>query len=317
VLIAKQMPGVPVKLIWSREEDMTHGSYHPTTQCKLTGGLDANGNLVGLHVRISGQSILADLNPQALQGGADAATFQGLNPGGEEGVFAYGIQNLLIDHAMRNPAVPVGFWRGVNNNQNAIYLECFMDELALAAGVDPLEFRRKLMAGKPKHLAVLNAVADKGGWGKPAPAGHFRGLSQHMGYGSYVTACAEVSVSDDGEVKVHKIVAATDCGNVVNPQQVAFQIEGSFAYGLSALLHGEVVIKDGRSTATNFQNYPVIRMGEMPEVESIAMPSGGFWGGVGEPTIFVAAPAVLNAIYAATGKRVRSIPLANVDLKKA
>lgn len=317
VLIAKQMPGVPIKLIWSREEDMTHGSYHPSSQCKLTGGLDAQGNLVALHMRISGASILADLNPQALQGGADAAVFQGLNPGGQEGIFGYDIKNLLIDHAMRNPAVPVGFWRGVNNNQNAIYLECFMDELAHTAGVDPLEFRRKLMANKPKHLAVLNAVADKGGWGKPAPAGRYRGLSQHMGYGSYVAACAEVSVAPDGAVTVHKIVAATDCGNVVNPSQVAFQIEGSFAFGLSALLHGEVVIKDGRSTATNFTNYPVIRMAEMPEVESIVMPSGGFWGGVGEPTIFVAAPAVLNAIYAATGKRVRSIPLANVDLKKA
>ncbi len=317
VKIAKQMPGVPIKLIWSREEDMTHGSYHPSTQCKLTGGLDAQGNLTALHMRISGASILADLNPQALQGGADAATFQGLNPGGEEGVFGYGVPNLLVEHAMRNPAVPVGFWRGVNNNQNAIYLECFMDELAHTAGVDPLEFRRRLLGSKPKHLAVLNAVADKGGWGKPAPAGRFRGLSQHMGYGSYVAACAEVSVSAEGEVTVHKITAATDCGNVVNPGQVAFQIEGSFAYGLSALLHGEVVIKDGRSQATNFHNYPVIRMGEMPEVESIIMPSGGFWGGVGEPTIFVAAPAVLNAIYAATGKRVRSVPLANVDLKKA
>jgi isoquinoline 1-oxidoreductase beta subunit len=317
VLIAKQMPGTPIKLIWSREEDMTHGSYHPTTQCKLTGGLDANGNLLGLHMRISGQSILADLNPQALQGGADAATFQGLNPGGEEGIFAYDVKNLLIDHAMRNPAVPVGFWRGVNNNQNAIYIECFIDEMAHATGQDPLEFRRKLMANRPKHLAVLNAVAEKAGWGKPAPAGRARGLSVHMGYGSYVSACAEVSVSNDGVVTVHKITAATDCGNVVNPSQVAHQIEGSFAYGLSALLHGEIVIKDGRCQQTNFHNYPVIRMAEMPEVDPIIMPSGGFWGGVGEPTIFACAPAVLNAIFAATGKRVRQIPLADVDLKKA
>jgi isoquinoline 1-oxidoreductase beta subunit len=316
VLIAKQMPGVPVKLIWSREEDMTHGSYHPSTQCHLTGGLDAQGNLVALHMRISGQSILADLNPQALQGGADAATFQGLNPGGEEGIFGYDIPNLLVEHAMRNPPVPVGFWRGVNNNQNAIYLECFMDELALAAGKDPLAFRRSVMANKPKHLATLNAVAEKGGWGKPAPAGRFRGLSQHMGYGSYVAACAEVSVSPEGEVKVHKIVAATDPGNIVNPQQVEYQIEGSFAYGLSALLHGEIEIKDGKSVQTNFHNYPVIRMAEMPEVESILMPSGGFWGGVGEPTIFVAAPAVLNAIYNATGKRIRNVPLDKQDLSK-
>ena len=163
VLIAKQMPGTPVKLIWSREEDMLHGRYHPVTQCKLTGALDADGNLDGLHMRISGQSILANINPQGLQNGKDPATFQGLNPSGTEGVLGYTVPNLLIDHAMRNPPVPPGFWRGVNNNQNAIYLECFVDELAHAAGKDPLEFRRALMANHPKHLAVLNAVAERAG----------------------------------------------------------------------------------------------------------------------------------------------------------
>ncbi len=176
VLIAKQMPGTPVKLIWSREEDMLHGRYHPVTQCKLTGALDANGNLDGLHMRISGQSILANINPQGLQNGRDPATFQGLNPSGTEGVLGYTIPNLLIDHAMRNPPVPPGFWRGVNNNQNAIYLECFVDELAHAAGKDPLEFRRKLLVDHPKHLAVLNAVAEKAGWGTPAAQGVYRGL---------------------------------------------------------------------------------------------------------------------------------------------
>jgi isoquinoline 1-oxidoreductase subunit beta len=217
---------------------------------------------------------------------------------------------------MRNPPVPPGFWRGVNLNQNTIYLECFMDELAHAAGVDPLEFRRKLMSKSPKHLAVLNAVAEKGGWGKPAPAGVHRGLAQTMGFGSYVAACAEVSVTD-GKLKIHRIVAATDPGHAVNPQQIAAQVEGSFVYGLGAALYQECTVAGGRMEQENFDTYQMLRMDEMPEVETIVIPSGGFWGGVGEPTIAVAAPAVLNAIFKATGKRIRDLPLARHDLKKA
>jgi isoquinoline 1-oxidoreductase beta subunit len=318
VLIAKQMPGTPIKMIWSREEDMTHGRYHPISQCKMTGALDANGELTGLHIRLSGQSITAFLNPQNLQNGRDPGNFQGLNPSGTEGVFGYtAIPNLLIEHAMRNPPVPPGHWRGVNNNQNALYLECFIDEVAHAAGQDQLEFRRKLLKNSPRHLAVLNAVAEKAGWGTPAPQGVHRGLAQHMGYGSYVAACAEVSVSDAGALKIHRIVAATDCGTAVNPQQIAAQIEGSFAFGLTALLYGDITVKGGRVEQENFDTYQILRMDEMPAVESIVMPSGGFWGGVGEPTIFVAAPAVLNAIFAATGKRIRSGPLTKADLRKA
>jgi isoquinoline 1-oxidoreductase beta subunit len=285
--------------------------------CKLTGALDAQGNVTALKMRISGQSILAGVNPNALQNGRDPIAFQGLNPGGTEGRLGYAIPNLMIDHAMRNPAVPPGFWRGVNNNQNAIYLECFVDEMAHAAGQDALEFRRKMLGGSPKHLAVLDAVAEKGGWGKPAPAGVFRGLAQHMGYGSYVAACAEISVDAAGKLKVHRIVAATDCGHAVNPQQIAAQIEGSFVYGLSAALMQEITIKDGKVEQENFDSYPCMLLEDMPAVESIVMPSGDFWGGVGEPTIFVAAPAVLNAIFAATGKRIRDLPLNKHDLRKA
>ena len=317
VSIAKELPGTPVKLLWSREEDMLHGRYHPITACKLTAGLDAQGNLDSLHMRISGQSIVAGIAPQMLQGGADSRVFQGLNPGGAEGAFGYAVPNLLIDHAMRNPHVPPGFWRGVNVNQNAVYVECFIDEVALAAGKDPLEFRRALLKGSPKHLAVLNAVAEKGGYGKPAPAGRHRGLAQIMGYGSYVAACAEVSVTPAGEMTIHKITAATDCGHAVNPQQIAAQIEGSFAYGLTAMLYGECTVKDGAMEQANFDTYPIMRLAEMPAVESIVMPSGGFWGGVGEPTIAVAAPAVLNAIFAGTGKRVRQLPLKHADLRRA
>jgi len=314
VLIAKQMPGIPVKLTWSREEDMTHCTYHPITQCRLIGALDANNNLTGMRMRISGQSILAALLPARLENGKDPATFAGLNPRGEA-AFGYTIPNLLIDHAMRNPHVPPGFWRGVNINHNAIYVECFMDELAHSVGQDPLEFRRKLMTNHPRHLAVLNAVAERAGWGTPAPQGVYRGLAQHMGYGSYVAACAEISVSTSGDVKIHRIVGATDPGHAVNPAQIERQIAGSFVYGLSALFYQECTVKDGRIEQTNFDSYNSMRISEMPKVESIVMPSGESWGGVGEPTICVAAPAVLNAIFAATGKRIRSFPLMHHNLR--
>jgi len=317
VQIAKQMPGTPVKLIWTREEDMTHGRYHPITQCKMSAGLDEKGNVTGLHMRISGQSILASVAPDNVKNGKDPVVFQGLNTPGPEASIGYSFPNLLIDHAMRNPHVPPGFWRGVNLNQNTIYLESFIDELAHATQQDPLAFRRKLMADHPKHLAVLNAVAERGGWGTPAPQGVFRGLAQTMGYASYVAACVEISISDDGVLKVHRIVAATDPGHAVNPQQIEAQVEGSFAFGLSAALYGECTVKDGAIEQQNFNTYDVVRMDGMPKVETITMPSGGFWGGVGEPTIAVAAPAVLNAIFAATGKRIRDLPLKNHDLKKA
>ncbi|TFW13313.1 xanthine dehydrogenase family protein molybdopterin-binding subunit [Duganella callida] len=316
VKIAREFPGTPIKLIWSREEDMLHGRYHPITQCKLTAGLDARGNVTALHMRIAGQSILASLG-STLKDGKDPVVFQGLNAPGPEASIGYSFPHLLVDHAMRNPPVPAGFWRGVNLNQNTIYLECFMDELAHATRQDPLAFRRKLMADHPKHLAVLNAVAEKAGWGKPAPKGVYRGLAQTMGFGSYVAACAEVSVDrKTGKVKIHRIVAATDPGYAVNPQQIEAQVEGSFVYGLSAALYGECTLKDGQMEQQNFDTYQVMKLEEMPKVESIIMPSGGFWGGVGEPTIAVAAPAVLNAIFAATGQRVRDLPLKNHSLVK-
>jgi isoquinoline 1-oxidoreductase beta subunit len=321
VEIAKQMPGTPVKLLWSREEDMLHGRYHPVTQCKLRAGLDAQGNITALHMRISGQSILAGVFPQNIRNGLDPVVFQGLNAPGPEASIGYSFPNLLVDHAMRNPPVPPGFWRGVNLNQNAIYLESFIDEVAHATQQDPLALRRKLMASHPKHLAVLNAVAERVGWGHPAPDVNgqkvYRGLAQTMGFGSYVAACAEVSVSNDGELKIHRIVAATDPGHAVNPQQIEAQVEGSFAYGLSAALFGECTLKDGRMEQDNFSTYPVVQMRHMPKVETIVAPSGGFWGGVGEPTIAVAAPAVLNAIFAATGKRIRELPVKNHSLKRA
>jgi isoquinoline 1-oxidoreductase beta subunit len=314
VAIAKEFPDVPVKLIWSREEDQAHDFYRPISQCKLSAGLDADGKLVGLHVRVSGQSINATLNQAAIVGGKDTRQLQGFYEEPGDAQLGYSVPNLLIEYAMRNTHVPVGPWRGVNTNQNGVYMECFMDEVARAAGKDPLEFRRTLMSQHPKHLAVLNAAAEKGDWGKPLPPGVHRGIAQFMGYGSYSAAVAEVSVSDRGKVKVHRMVLALNCGHAVNPDQIAAQVEGSVAYGLTATLYGECKVKDGRMVDLNFDTYEIMRLAEMPKVETVIVSTHDFWGGVGEPTICVVAPAVLNAIYAATGKPVRSLPLKNVRL---
>jgi len=267
-----------------------------------------------LHMRLSGQSILASVRPAIVEkaGGKDPLAFQGVAEKGEHSL-GYTFPNLMIDHAMRNPHVPPGFWRGVNINQNAVFIECFMDELAHAAGQDPLEFRRKLMAGHPRNLGVLNAVAERIGWTKPAPKGRFRGLAQMKAFDSFVAAACEISVDGSGnKVKVHRIVAATDPGYAVNPAQIERQIAGSFVYGLSALFMQECTVKDGRIEQENFHSYDSMRIAQMPRVECIIMPTGGaVWGGIGEPTICVAAPAVLNAYFKATGKRMRSVPLKN------
>jgi isoquinoline 1-oxidoreductase beta subunit len=317
VRLAKEYPGTPIKLIWTREEDMRQGRYRPVGMCRMSAGLDDKGNLVGLAMRIAAPSILAYVLPARLtKEGADPLAFQGLNPGGTEGQFGYTVPNLLVEHAFRGTHVPPHFWRGVNNNQNAIWLECFMDEIAKAAGKDPLEFRRAMMGNHPKHLGVLNAVAEKIGWGKTQPpAGVHRGIAQHMGYGSYVAAAAEVSVDAGGKLKIHRVVMGTDCGNMVNPAQVTAQVEGSVAYGLGAALYQECTVKAGRIEQENFDSYQMMLMEDFPKVETVLAPSGGFWGGVGEPTISVAAPAVLNAIYAATGKPVHTLPLKNVKLR--
>jgi len=313
VAIAKEFPGVPVKLIWTREEDMAHDFYRPISQCRLTAGLDADGQLTGLQIRVSGQSINAWFTPTRPVGGPNERQLQGWYQKPGDAQFGYGVPNLQIEYAMRNTHVPVGPWRGVNTNQNAVYLECFIDEVARAANKDPLDFRRGLMASRPQHLAVLNAAAAKADYGKPLPPGVFRGIAQFMGYASYSAAVAEISLSD-GKLKVHRLVLALNCGHAVNPGQIAAQIEGSVAYGLTAALYGECPVKDGRMTDLNFDRYRILRLAEMPKVETVIVPTYDFWGGVGEPTICVATPAVLNAIQAATGHPVRSLPLKNVKL---
>jgi isoquinoline 1-oxidoreductase beta subunit len=314
VAAAKDFPGVPVKMIWTREEDLAHDFYRPISQCRLTGGIDQDGKLVGLKIRLSGQSINAYLSPSLPVGGPKERQLQGWYEAAGDSQFGYDVQNLQIEYAARNTHVPVGPWRGVNTNQNAVYLECFIDEAARAANKDPLEFRRAMMAKFPKHLAVLNAAAEKADWGKPLPAGVHRGIAQFMGYGSYSAAVAEVSVSPEGKLKVHRLVLAINCGHAVNPGQIEAQVQGSVAYGLTATLYGECPVKDGRMTDLNFDRYQIMRIAEMPKVETVIIPTYDFWGGVGEPTICVTAPAVLNAIHAATGRPVRSLPLKNVKL---
>ena len=311
--IAKQFPGVPVKMLWSREEDQAHDFFRPIGLCKLTAGLDGQGNLTALHIRLAGQSINAHLAPHNIKNGRDRRQLQGLWKEPHDAQLGYTVPNLRVEYAMRNTHVPVGPWRGVNTNQNGIYLECFIDEVARAAGKDPLEFRRALMQNHPKHLGVLNAAAEKGDWGKPLPAGVHRGIAQFMGYASYTAAVAEVSVSKKGEVKVHRMVLATNCGHFVNSATVAAQVEGSVAYGFDSL-QSQITIEKGRVSELNFHTYPIARLAQVPKVETVIAPTYDFWGGVGEPTICVAAPAVLNAIYAATGKPVRTLPLKNHGL---
>lgn len=311
VLIAKQLPDTSVKLVWSREEDMTHDLYHPTTRCRLTGALDTQGRLTGLHMRISGQSIRATHAPHRVIDGADPHMFHGL----AEEAFPYDVPNLLIDYAMRNPPLTPGSWRGVHINQNFIYLESFIDELAVAAGKDPLAFRLELLKSKPKQRAVLEAVAARIDWSAAPPAGRHRGLAVGYGYGSYVAAAAEVSV-ETGTLKIHRLIGAIDPGHAVNPALIERQAEGCYAFALSASLYGACTVSDGEVEQRNFDGYEVLRMEAMPASETIVMPSGDFWGGCGEPLMAVVAPSVLNAIAKATGRRVRHLPIRTSGIVK-
>jgi isoquinoline 1-oxidoreductase beta subunit len=265
-------------------------------------------------VRSCGQSINAWTNPTGIVNGKDQRQLQGWWPEPGNAQLGYTVPNLLIEYVMRNTHVPVNTWRGVNTNQNALYMECFIEECARAAGKDSVEFRRALMKNHPMHLAALNAAAEKGDWGKPLPAGVHRGIAQFMGYGSYSAATAEVSVSPQGVLKIHRMVIAMNCGHAVNPSQIAAQIEGAVAFGLSATLYGEMPVEKGRMTSLNFDTYEILRLAEMPKVETVILQTYDFWGGVGEANISVVAPAVLNAIHAAISRPVRELPLKNVKL---
>lgn len=314
--IAKQFPNIPIKMMWTREEDMTHDFYHPITMAKMSAGLDNAGNLTGMHIKVSGQSINATLNPMAIKDNKDVRQMQGLYSYGPDAQLGYQFPSLLTEYVMKNTHVPAGPWRGVNTYQNGIFMECFMNECAVAANKDPLQFRRALMSNYPKHLGVLDAVAKKSNYGSPLPAGVHRGIAQFMGYASYSAAVAEVSVKGN-MVTVHRMYFALNSGHVVNPYLVREQIEGSVVMAIGSLFSHEITVENGRIKQTNFDSYPLLKLASTPRVESVLVPSNDFWGGVGEPTICVVAPAIINAISAALGRPVRNFPLYREKLSLA
>jgi isoquinoline 1-oxidoreductase beta subunit len=308
VLIAKEFDQ-PVKMLWTREEDTAHDLYRPFGMAHLVAGLDADGMPAALTIRLAGPSFVASLVPALGPDIMDRSFVSGL---ADE--MNYTLPNYRVDVALRSTHVPLGAWRGINYTQNAFYKECFIDELAHAAGADPYRYRRHLLRNSPKDLAVLDAAAEKAAWDTPLPPGRSRGIAVNYACGSYVAQVIEVSVTD-GKVRVHRVVSAIDCGHVVNPLSVEMQMQGAVVYALTAALYGEITIKNGAAEQSNFNDYQMLRMADAPDVVSVIVPSGDFWGGVGEPPVPVVAPALCNAIFGATGKRIRSLPVKNHDLR--
>jgi isoquinoline 1-oxidoreductase beta subunit len=310
-LLAK-ISGKPVKLIYSREDDMAAGFYRPASVARFSAAIDADGKPTMLKVAVGSPSIMAASGFMKIpESGVDEFAMEGIAD------HPYDIANQRIAYGRREPGPQVWFWRSVGHSQNIFFMEGFVDELAVAAKKDPFEFRRGLLSQQPRYRGALEAAAEKAGWGKPLPAGVFRGIAVAQSFGSYVAQVAEVSVGADGVPKVHRVVAAVDCGMTVNPEIIRRQIEGAIVFGLSAALHGKITIKDGEVEQSNFHNYPVLRMDEMPKVEVHILPSTESPGGIGEPGTPPIAPAVVNAIFAATGKRLRSLPIDASVLKKA
>jgi isoquinoline 1-oxidoreductase beta subunit len=301
--------GAPVQVTWSREDDMQHDYYRPAVYSKLVAGLDADGWPVAWKSRIVSPSIMSRFFPGSVKNGIDESSVEG------QANSKYGIPNILVEYALTETGVPVGFWRSVGNSQNGFITECFVDELAKAGGKDPFEFRRKLLANAPRHLGVLELAASKAGWGQSLPAGRTRGIAVVESFGSFVAEVAEVSVDRaQGEARVHRVVCAVDCGRHVNPDTIEAQMEGGIAYGLTAALKGQITIEKGRVQQSNFHDYEMLRLNGMPEVEVHIVPSNEAPGGVGEPGTPPIAPAVCNAIFAATGKRLRRLPIRAEDL---
>ena len=310
VTIAKEFDA-PVKLVWSREQDIAHDRYRPFGMARLTAGLNTDGMPLACTIRLAGPSFVAALLPGFGANIIDRTFVSGL---ADE--MPYAIPNYRLDYVVRATPVPLGVWRAINYTQNAFYKECFIDEMAHAAAIDPCLYRRKLLTDNPRNLAVLDAAAKHAGWNAPPPSGVFRGIALNEACGSYCAQVVEVSVKN-GEVRVHRVVAAINPGHVVNPLSVEMQVQGAIVYALTAALYGEITIKDGAAEQTNFDAYEMLRLADAPKVETVIVPSGEFWGGVGEPPVPPLAPALCNAIFAATGKRVRSLPLKNHDLRHA
>jgi isoquinoline 1-oxidoreductase beta subunit len=300
VAIARQFPNQPVKLMWSREEDMQHGFYRPASLVRMKAALDGQGNMTAMHTTIACPSILALLRPEGIDKGIDFTAVRTFSDS------PYTIPNQLVEYAMRNPHVPVGFWRAPGL-QNSFYRESFIDEVAAVAGRDPLEYRLAMLKPGDKNRMVLEACAKAANWGAPLPAGVFRGIAQSDGFASYTAMVAEVSVKN-GEIKVHRVVFAIDSGYVVNPDACRAQAEGNVIFCIGQFYEGHTVT-NGRIQESNFHDFPLPRITEMPIVETVFVPTGGFWGGHGEPGALNVAPAICNAVFAATGKRIRSLPL--------
>ena len=293
--------GVPVKLTWSREDDMTHDLYRPASYTKFAGALDAEGWPQAWHTRVACPSFAG------MRNGVDFAAVQGIDD------IAYAIPNIQVEYTKTEPGIPTTFWRSVGYSQNTFFTESFLDELAAAGGKDPLEVRRRLLANTPRMRSVVELAADKAGWGKPLPAGRARGIAVVNNIGSFNAQVAEVSI-EKGKLRVHRIVCAVDCGQVVNPAIIEAQIQSGIVYGLSAALKGGITIKNGRVEQQNFHQYEVLRIDEMPVVEVYIVPSQNAPGGIGEASTPTTAPAVANAIFALTGKRVRKLPIRAEDL---
>ena len=300
--------GKPVKLLWSREDDTTHDFYRPMALHRMAGGLDANGKPVALDFQLTSQSVTQrafglpkdTLDPFM----AEAATV------------GYNIPNTTADLVIHDSGLRVGYWRSVSHALNAFANESFIDEMAAAAGKDPYAFRMAMLEGQPRFANVLKQAAEKAGWGTPLPAGHFRGIALMEGYDTYMAQVAEISYKDN-QLKVHRVVVVADPGHMVNPDTVEAQMQSSIVFGLSAALGGQITLDKGRVQQSNFHDYPVVRMSEMPKIDVILVQSTEKPGGVGEPATALVGPAVANALFAATGKRVRKMPFSSDNIKTA
>jgi isoquinoline 1-oxidoreductase beta subunit len=311
-LIAKQVEG-PVKVVWTREEDIQHDMYRPYYYDRLGAALDDKGMPLAWRHRIVGSSVIARYFPGLLKPGQP-------DPDAIEGAHetVYDIPTRHVEYVQcEPPGISTAFWRGVGPTHNIFVVESFVDELAAKAGKDPVEYRRAMLGKSPRALAVLELAAEKAGWGKALPAGSGRGISVQYAFGSYMSQVAEVEVAKDGGVRVKRLVCAVDCGYAVNPDTVRAQIEGGAIFGITAVLHGEITLKDGRVEQSNFHNYPMLRINEAPQIEVYIVPSAEAPGGIGEPGTAALAPAVLNAVYAATGKRLRKLPIDPAQLATA
>ena len=311
VRIAAAVKQRPVKLIWSREQDMQHDFYRPASTARLSAALDAGGNLKGLRVRVAGPSILASVRPGSVRDGRDPIALDGFDDQ------PYDIPAYLTEYAMRTFPVPVGFWRSVNQSQNAYFREHFLDQVARKAGQDPYAFRMRLLGKSARQRAVLKAAAEKAGWGQPLPKGHFHGIALATSFGTHCAEVAEIRLEDNGRFRLERIVCAIDPGYVVNPDAVEAQVESAIVYGLTAALFGEVTLEKGRVKQGNFDDYPMLLLRHMPRVETHIVASGDFWGGMGEPPLPPVAPALCNALYAATGRPIQALPLAQAGFRPA